>query len=185
MAYLTSQQLKELGLQAFGQDVKISDKACIYDPRSIIFGSHVRVDDFCIISGQVKIGDYCHITPYCLVAGGETGVELADFCTLAYGAKVFAQSDDYSGQSMVSSLIPRKYKNEFFAKVRIGRQTVIGAGSTVMPGADVADGCSIGANSLVLTPTEPWGIYAGSPAERIKERSQELLALEQKFLSEQ
>lgn len=184
MAYLSHAELMGMGFKKIGKGVKISDKASIYEPEKISINDCSRIDDFCVISGRVEIGKYCHITPMCLVAGGEPGVYLADFSTLAYGVKIFSQSDDYSGRTMVNSLIPKKYKNEIFRRVEIGRQVVIGANAVVMPGVTVAEGCSIGASALVLKSTSPWGIYAGIPARRIKERSKALLDLEKEFMEE-
>jgi acetyltransferase-like isoleucine patch superfamily enzyme len=109
---------------------------------------------------------------------------LSDFVTLAYGAKVFAQSDDYSGKSMVSSLIPKKFKDEFFARVELEKHVIVGANSTVMPGVTLAEGTAVGSMSLVLSSTSPWGIYVGCPALRIKDRRRDLLELEKEFLSE-
>lgn len=184
MAYLTRKQLEELGFKSLGKNVKISDKASIYDFEQIEIGDNSRIDDFCIISGNVKIGKFCHITPMCLVAGGEKGIFLEDFCTLAYGVKIFSQSDDYSGETMVNSLIPKKYKNEKKEKVVLKRQVIVGAGSMIMPGVTVAQGCSIGAMSLINKNTEPYGIYLGTPAIRIKDRKKDFLRLEKQFLEE-
>jgi acetyltransferase-like isoleucine patch superfamily enzyme len=39
-----------------------------------------------------------------------------------------------------------------------------------MPGVILEEGTSVGAMSLVLKSTEPWSIYVGSPAKRLKER---------------
>lgn len=184
MAYLTQLQLDAFGFKALGKNVRISDKAAIYNPEQITIGDNSRIDDFCIVSGKVSIGRFCHITPMCLVAGGEPGITLQDFCTLAYGVKVFAQSDDYSGVTMVNSLIPKKYKNELFAPVLLARQTIVGAGATIMPGVTVAEGCAVGAMSLITKNTLPWGIYTGIPAKRLKDRKRDLLKLEQQFLQE-
>lgn len=184
MAYLTEEQLQSMGFKSLGHEVKISDKASIYNCDQIEIGSHSRIDDFCLLSGKIKIGKYCHITPMCMIAGGELGVDIANFCTLAYGVKVFSQSDDYSGESMVNSLIPKKYKNEYFAKVSIEDHVIIGANATILPGVTLAEGSSIGAMSLVLKSTTVWGIYAGSPAKRIKERSKKILELVNQFVSE-
>ena len=120
----------------------------------------------------------------CLIAGGEPGVYLYDFCTLAYGVKIFAQSDDYSGTTMVNSLIPKKYKNELFAQVVLEKQVIVGANSTILPGVIISEGCSVGAMALVNKSTDPWGIYMGNPARRIKERKKALLELEKKFIEE-
>jgi len=116
MAYLDEKQLLNLGFKSIGLNVKISDKASIYDCEQIEIGDHSRIDDFCVISGKIKIGKYCHITPTCLVAGGAPGITLSDFTTIAYGVKIFSQSDDYSGNSLTNSLIPKKYKRKSFSQ---------------------------------------------------------------------
>ncbi len=120
----------------------------------------------------------------CLVAGGVPGIYFSDFCTLAYGVKVFSQSDDYSGLTLTNSLIPKKYKNEIFESVRFGKHVIVGAGSIILPGAEVAEGCSIGAMTLVNKNTEPWSVYVGNPARRVKARKKDMLELEKAFLAE-
>ncbi|WP_227370546.1 acyltransferase [Halomonas sp. M20] len=184
MAYLTQEALEALGFKKLGKNVKISDKASIYDHDRIEIDDNSRIDDFCVISGRVSIGKFCHISPQCLVAGGELGVFLADFCGLAYGVKVFSQSDDYSGATLVSSLVDKKYKNEFFSAVVLERHVIVGAGSIILPGVEVKEGGSIGAMTLVNKSTDPWGIYFGSPARRIKDRKKDMLELEKQFLQE-
>lgn len=181
MAYLTEEKLKIMGFISLGSDVKISDKAVIYNPEKMSIGNHSRIDDFCIISGKVSIGDYVHITPQCLIAGGDPGILMDDYSTLSYGVKAFSQSDDYSGESMTNSLIPKKFKKERFASINFGRFSIVGAGSVIMPGANIAEGVSIGAMSLVLRPTLDWKVYAGVPAKEIKDRSRQLLNLYGQF----
>ncbi|MDY7565988.1 acyltransferase [Pseudomonas sp. RTC3] len=185
MAYLTDVQLQEAGFKALGKHVKISDKASIYNADQIEIGDFSRIDDFCVISGRVSLGKYNHITPMCLVAGGIPGIVLEDFCTLAYGVKVFSQSDDYSGETLTNSLVPKKFKNEKLASVHLQRHVIVGAGAIIFPGVTVAEGCSIGAMALVTKSTSPWGIYTGIPAQRVKNRKKDLLKLELEFLDEQ
>lgn len=184
MAYLSEEQLQGFGFKYIGKNVKISDKTSIYNPELMELGDNSRIDDFCVLSGNIVIGQYCHITPMCLVAGGLPGIFFSDFCTLAYGVKVFAQSDDYSGRTLANSLIPKKYKNEKKKSVFLGRHVIIGAGSIVFPGVNIAEGCSVGAMTLVNKNTLPWGVYVGNPAVRVKERKKDLLELEKKFLDE-
>jgi acetyltransferase-like isoleucine patch superfamily enzyme len=182
MAYYSDKELKSLGFKHIGENTKISDKASIYDHEKIEIGNNSRIDDFCIVSGNIKIGRHVHITPQCLLAGGEKGIFIEDFCTLAYGVKIFTQSDDYSGEFMVNSTIPREFKKEYKAKINILRQTIIGAGSIIMPGVTLGEGTSIGAMSLILSSTDSWSIYFGVPGKMIKPRSKKLLELEKNFL---
>ncbi|WP_037424705.1 acyltransferase [Shewanella sp. POL2] len=182
MAYYSEEELLELGFKYIGKNVKISKLASIYNPEKISLDDNSRIDDFCIVSGNVTIGKHVHITPMCLIAGGEPGVTLHDFATLAYGVKVFSQSDDYSGATMVNSLVPKQFKNEIFANVTIHRHCIVGTNSVIMPGVELAEGCSVGAMTLVNKSTAPWGIYLGTPARRVKERKKNLLELEQQFL---
>jgi acetyltransferase-like isoleucine patch superfamily enzyme len=182
VAYLTDIELRSIGFKALGKNVKISDKASIYNPEQIEIGNNSRIDDFCVISGKVKIGQYVHIAPFCLVAGGEMGIQLDDFSGLAYQVQVFSQSDDYSGRTMTNPTIPANYKNEIKKPVHIAKHVIVGAGSIIFPGVKLSEGCSVGAMSLVNKNTAAWGIYVGNPAKRVKERKQNLLDLEVEFL---
>jgi acetyltransferase-like isoleucine patch superfamily enzyme len=184
MAYLTNKQLYKIGFNSIGENVKISDKAAIYNAEMISIGDNSRIDDFCVISGKIEIGRNVHITPQCLIAGGKKGVFLDDFTTFAYGVKIFSQSDDYSGITMTNSTIPKKYKNEFIGIVKVKKYSIIGASSIIMPGVEVAEGTAVGAMSLVLKNTTPWSIYAGVPAKKIKDRKKQLLDLLQDYLKE-
>lgn len=185
MAYYTDEQLQSLGFKRLGKKVKISDKAAIYDHNQIEIGDHSRIDDFCILSGRIEIGAYVHIAPHCLVAGGSEGIKLDDFSGLAYYVQVFTQSDDYSGSSLTNPTVSSKYKKEKKAFIHIGRHVIVGAGSIIMPGVHLAEGCSVGALTLLHKTTQAWGVYVGNPARRIKDRKKDLLQLEAQFLAEQ
>ncbi len=184
MAYLSQQKLKQMGFKNLGKNVKISDKASIYNADQIEIGDNSRIDDFCVVSGNIKIGRNVHIAPFCLIAGGEKGIVMSDFSGIAYQVQVFTQSDDYSGRTLTNPTIPKLYKKEKKEKVFIGKHVIIGAGSIIFPGVILEEGCSVGAMTLVNKSTDPWGIYVGNPARRIKDRYKDLLELEQKFLNE-
>lgn len=184
MAYYTQSELSDMKFKYIGKNVKISDKASIYNCEQIEVGDNSRIDDFCVVSGKIKIGKFIHITPCCLLAGGEKGIIIDDFCATAYGVKIFTQSDDYSGDTMTNSNIPSKYKNEIKKVIHLERHVIVGAGSIIMPGVTLSEGTSVGAMSLVLKSTEEWSIYCGIPAKKIKNRSKNLLLLEQEFLQE-
>ncbi|MFC6669722.1 acyltransferase [Marinobacterium aestuariivivens] len=170
MPYYSEEELLDFGFKSLGKNVKVSCKASVYDAEKIEIGDNSRVDDFCVISGEVSIGRYCHVTPMCILAGGMPGIKISDFCTFAYGVKIFSQSDDYSGETLTNSLIPSKYKREIFKSVCIEKYVIIGAGAVVFPGVKVAEGCAIGAMTLLNKSTQPWGVYVGIPARRVKVR---------------
>ena len=184
MAYYSQQDLDKMGFKFLGKSVKISNKASIYNAEQIEIGDNSRIDDFCVISGRVVIGKYVHIAPFCLIAGGEKGVFMEDFSGLAYYVQLFSQSDDYTGKSLTNPTIPDRYKVERKERIVIGRHVIIGASSIVFPGVVVGHGCSVGAMSLVHKNTDPWGVYVGNPARRVKERKKDLLDLEIEFLKE-
>lgn len=183
MGYLSEDALKQMGFAHLGKNVKISDKAAIYDADRIQIGDHSRIDDFTTLSGHVVIGRNVHVAALCHLAGGQLGVFLDDFSGFAYGVKMMSQSDDYSGGSLTNPTVPADYKTETFSKSRVGRHVIVGTNSVIFPGVDVADGCSVGAMSLVTKSTDPWGVYAGTPARRLKDRSKDLLELERAYLA--
>jgi len=172
-----------MGFKSIGSNVKISDKASIYNCDQIEIGDNSRIDDFCVISGKVRVGRNVHIAPFCLVAGGDQGIVFEDFSGLAYQVQVFTQSDDYSGETLTNPTVPEMYKKEFKKSVFIGKHSIVGAGSMVMPGVVLAEGTSIGAMSLIKKNTQSWSIYVGNPARKIKERSRNLLKLEEEYLN--
>lgn len=184
MAFLSDNELHTMGFRRLGRNVRISAKAAIHGPHMMEIGDHSRIDDFCVVSGRVTIGRNVHIAVFCNIAGGTEGVTFEDFSGLAYGCHVFTQSDDYSGQTLTNPTVPAKYKHEAKKSIRIGRHSIVGTASLVFPGADLAEGTSVGAMSVVTRPTEPWSVYVGSPARKVKDRRRDLLELENEYLRE-
>jgi len=182
MPFLSQQQLESMGFRSLGKNVRISDKAAIYNPEQIEIGDHSRIDDFCVVSGKVSIGRNVHIAVFCNVAGGSEGITFEDFSGLAYGCHVFSQSDDYTGRTLTNPTVPSQFKREFKKAVRLGRHCIVGTNSLIFPGVILAEGCSVGAMSMVTKSTEEWGVYSGIPARRLKDRKRDLLVLEQTYL---
>ena len=149
MGFLSQEQLEDMKFKSLGVNVKISDKASIYNSDQMEIGDHSRIDDFCVVSGRVKIGRNVHIAIFCNVAGGEKGIHLEDFSGLAYGCHVITQSDDYSGKTLTNPTVPDEFKLEKKAPVIIGRHSIIGTGSVVLPGVVLGEGTSVGALSMI------------------------------------
>jgi galactoside O-acetyltransferase len=185
MALLTAQEIAQMGFQSVGKNVQLSNRASFYNCPQISIGDHVRIDDFCVLSagvGGIFIGSHVHIAVYSsLIGAGE--IVLSDFANISSKVSIYSSSDDYSGEWMTNPTIPAKFTGVTHGKVFIGRHVIVGCNSVILPNIALADGVAIGALSLVNKDCAAFGIYAGSPAKRIKERSRNLLALEQAFLA--
>jgi acetyltransferase-like isoleucine patch superfamily enzyme len=185
MAFISDEEVCKMGFKKIGRNVKISTKASIYNTEKIEIGDNSRIDDFCMLSGSITIGRNVHIAAFCNIAGGEPGIVLNDFSGLAYGCQIFSQSDDYSGKTLTNPTVPKKYKNEHFAAVVLERHVIVGTNSVILPGVTIAEGCSVGAMSMITKSTTPWGIYFGVPAKRLKDRKKDLLELEKEYLQDE
>ncbi len=185
MGFLTETAVADLGLKSLGKNVRISERASIYNADQIEIGDNCRIDDFCVVSGRVTLGRNIHLAVFCNVAGGEPGITMHDFSGLAYACHVFTQSDDYSGATLTNPTVPDRYKAETKRPITIGRHAIVGAQSVVLPGAHIAEGTAIGALSMVTMPTREWSIYFGNPARRLKERKKDLLSLEAQYLHDE
>lgn len=184
MAFLSPDQIASLGFAAVGHDVLISDRAAVYGAEKMSIGDHVRIDDFCVVSGRVTIERNVHLSVFCNVAGGGEGIVFEAFSGLSPGCHVFTETDDYTGEGLTNPTVPREFRRESRAAVRLGRHCIVGTNSLVFPGVELAEGCSVGAMSMVTRSTEPWGIYAGVPARRVKDRSRALLEKEALYLAQ-
>lgn len=183
-SFYNRKELKLIGLKMVGEGVLISRNAKFYGPETISVGNNVRIDDFCILSGTITIGSYIHISASTILSAGQAGIEIGDFANISQRVNIFANSDDYSGQTMTNPMISRKFRKLDQAKVTIKRHSIIGCGTVVMPGVTIEEGTAIGAMCFVVRSTKPWTVYAGIPAKAIKSRSQGLLKLEKEFLAE-
>ena len=183
-SFYTIFELNEIGLGHYGNNVLISRKASIYGASNIIIGNNVRIDDFCIISGNVIFGNNIHLAAYSALYGGDAGITIEDFANISSRVCIYAVSDDYSGYTMTNPTIPDKYKHIQNEHVQIGKHVIIGSGCTILPGVCLNEGAALGAMSLCKKSIEPWKIYAGVPARAIKDRSKVLLDLEKEYMNE-
>jgi len=184
MGFFTKEELEKMGFKSIGKNVLISDKCSIYLPEEMSFGDNVRIDDFCILSGNLKFGSYIHIAAGCYLYGGKEGVEMMDFSGLSSRVSVYSASDDYTGKTLTNPMVPEKYKRIRKGKVVLERHVIVGAGTVILPKLTLKEGVSVGAQSLVMKSCEEWGVYSGSPVKKLRDRKKDLLKLEKEFLKE-
>lgn len=173
-SFYSQEEILKLGFKSVGKNVLISRKVSFYSPELISIGEHVRIDDFCILSGHIILGNYIHIAAYVALFGG-MGIEIKDFCGVSSRSAIYSATDDYSGDFLPTPCVPDEMRHVTGGKVTLEKYVIIGSGATVFPAVTIGEGCAVGAMSLVTSSLKEWGIYAGIPVKRLKERSRKLL----------
>lgn len=176
MAYYSIDELNEFGFKGIGSNVLISKKASFYGCSQIEIGDNVRIDDFCIISGNIRIGSNVHISAY-VALYGKMGIILEDFTGISPRTTIFSAMDDFSGEHLIGPIHPNDLIKVTGGPVRLKRFSQIGAHCVVFPDLTIEEGAVVGAMSLVNKTIPQWTIYAGVPARYLKTRSAKLLDL--------
>lgn len=184
-SYYTNDELLKLGFNSIGNNVLISKKTSIYGICNISIGSNVRIDDFCILSGKITIGNYVHIAPYSGLFAGDIGIVFNDFSGISGNVLVYAITDDYSGKSLIGPTIPNKFRNISGKKVILNKHCHVGAGSLLLPGTVLKEGASVAAMSMVSNrKLSEWGFYSGVPAKKVSNRDKNQTLDQAKILQE-
>lgn len=155
-----------------GQDVVIDANTRFTRPELVSIGNHVGIDWGFYCTTALTVGDYVHVSPHVAVIGGAHGsLSIGDFCFVSVGARIICASERFWGEGLIGPLIPEDYKDVILTgPVVLENFSGVCANSVVMPDVVMAEGSILGANSFLKHSTEPWTIYAGSPARPIKSR---------------
>ena len=175
-AYYSDEELQNIGLRSVGKNVLISRKSSLYGREHISLGDHVRIDDFCILSGRIEIGRYVHISAFCALYGAH-GIVMKDFSGLSANSIIYSASDDFSGEFMIGATVPRELTNVTGGTVVLEKHVQVGAGCIILPNVTLEEGVTVGAMSLVTKSLPSWTINIGIPAHFHKNRSRNLLEL--------
>ncbi len=175
-SFLTPDELRSAGFRSVGDRVLISRFARFYGAEKMTIGNDVRIDDFCILSGEIKLGNFIHISAYSALYG-RFGIEMDDYSGLSPRCTVFSASDDFSGDWLIGPMVNHELTKVTGERVAIGKFSQLGSGCVVLPGASIGEGVTVGAMSLIIHHLDDWGIYKGIPAVFYKKRSKKLLDL--------
>ncbi len=116
-------------------------------------------------SGKIEIGNDVSLNDYSIVLG-HGGVRIGDNTRIAAHVVIISFEHGYEDATVLIKDQPIKK-----GRVVIGGDVWIGAGAKVLAGSNIADGCVIGANSVIKGSTKPFGVYVGSPARLVKRRA--------------
>lgn len=185
VGYYKSDDLRKLGFGSVGENVWLAKNCHVLNPHRIFLGGDVKIHPFCSLvayeDSSISIGNSVHIGGYSLLFGLEN-IKIGCFTSISTHVRIFTASDDFSGESLLGCDVPRDLRVEKTAEIIVADHCGMGSGALLLPGAGLAAGCVLGAHSMLKTAdTEPWHIYAGNPAKKIKVRSQAALTLVKRY----
>jgi galactoside O-acetyltransferase len=149
----------------------------------MVLGSNIIIDDFVFIGhhSRLILGNHVHIGSHSSITGGGR-VLFGDFSGLSSGVRLISGTDDYTGSSLTNPTVPPEFRQVHRGTIVLEPHVIIGANAIVLPDVTIGEGSAVGAGSIVTRSLDSWGVYAGSPARRVKSRPKEaLLANEQRL----
>ena len=137
-------------------------------------GKNCFVADNAVIVGDVVIGEDCSIWYSAVLRGDVNPIHLGNRVNIQDGAvlhTLYKRSVVEIGDDVSVG------HNAVVHGAKIGNNVLIGMGAVVMDGAEIADGSIIAAGAVVLSNSklDP-GVYAGVPAKKVKDGSDDLTA---------
>ena len=97
------------------------------------------------------------------------GAEIYNPATVALGSHVILSQDSYLCGAT------HDYDDPAFPLIafamHLGAYSWICARASVAPGVNVGEGAVLGLGSVATRDLEPWGVYAGVPAVKVRERA--------------
>jgi len=159
-------------LKYCGKGVRVHPLAKIYKPEMVELDDYSVIADFVFLwgGGGIKIGKYSKMTWHTLIEGdGKTNI--GDRVFIGPGTKIITGLYDYKdGLRMVDNL-PEGQARAIRGTIVIQNDVSVSANCVILPNITIGEGAVVGANSLVKTDLEPWGVYAGNPVRKIADRS--------------
>jgi len=157
------------------KNISIGKNSIIYPGAQLKtpLGGKIQIGNFCNIhhgvliytyGGDISIGDFSTVNPYCVLYG-HGNLKIGKGVRIAAHTVVIPSNHNYKDRS--------RYiyeQGEFSIGIVIENDVWIGANTSILDGVTISQGCIVGAGSVVTKSTEPYGIYAGVPARKIKER---------------
>jgi len=113
---------------------------------------------------NVEIGDNFVMHRNSIIEGAGS-VKIGDNVMIGPNVVILSFTHSYSDLN-----IPMNQQQYIYNKVIIGNDVWLGANVVVVPGIKIGDGAVVGANSVVTHDVEPYGVYCGAPARKIKSR---------------
>ena len=108
---------------------------------------------------KIKIGSNCSIG-HDSILDGRRGITIGDNVDLSGHVRIFTLGHDVDDPA---------YKT-FGETVKIDDHASVFTGASILPGKVIGEGSVVALGSVLTQNTEPWTIYAGNPAKKIRKR---------------
>ena len=129
------------------------------------YGSHLRVNNRCVFTRNVEVGNNCNFNG--IWVSGDGKVMIGNYFHSGQECLIVSQNHNYEGD-----LIPYDYK--YVNKtVTIGDCVWFGHRVMVVGNVNIGEGAIIAAGAVVVKDVPPLAIVGGNPAKVIKYRDSE------------
>ena len=146
--FYNKNQLFKIGFRKIGKNCKIDRKAIFYNIDGEL-GDNVRIDAGSCIRGKLKIFNNVHIGSGVQISANEL-VTIKEYANISSYVTIYAHSDNFSSISIPSGTLKNKKLNNMYKKkITIGSYSIIGAHSTLLPGAEIGDFATVGSYVLI------------------------------------
>lgn len=129
-------------------------------------GKNVNIEKNAVFSHRIKIGDNSGLGIACRVP---QGVTIGNDVMMGPQCKIYTRNHAFDR----TDIPMREQHYQEIKPVTIGNDVWIGTNVIILPGVNIADGCIIGAGSVVTKDTLPYSVNAGNPCKFIKSRCAE------------
>lgn len=135
-------------------------------------GENTFLAENATIIGDVKIGDNCSIWYNAVLRGDVNSIRIGNNTNIQDGAVIHTLYDGSKNpsQTHIGNYVSVGH-NAIIHGAIIEDDCLIGMGATILDNAVVGTGCIVAANALVLSrqKLEPFSVYAGVPAKKVKD----------------
>ena len=138
----------------FGENVVIIEPVNLYE---CIIGDNTFIGPFIEIQKGVKIGNNCRIQSHSFIC---ELVNIGDNCFISHGVMFINDT--------LSCGHPAGGDRNLWKSTTVGNNVSIGTNATILP-VRIVDNVVIGAGSVVTKDILQPGIYAGNPAQKLRD----------------
>lgn len=168
-----------------GRNVIFGQNVVLRHPHKIRIGSHVVIDDNCLIDAKgssnagISIGNGVFIGRNTILSCKNGNIEIGDGANIGFNCEVFSASQVSLGENALLAAYcyvvggdhdfgdpsrPVLAQGRSSAGVSIGPGAWLGAGVTVLDGVHIGPHAIVGAGAVVRDPVPERGIAVGVPA---------------------